>query len=55
MNLLVFYTLEIEGTSHCLLHCHHFILHPIDFMNSVKSICNNIAPRQQKSNFVFVW
>ena len=34
-------SLEIEDTSHYLLHCHQFTLHRIHRMNSVKSICNN--------------
>ena len=34
-------SLEIEDTSHYLLHCHHFTLYRIDLMNSVKFICNN--------------
>ena len=33
--------LEIGDTSHYLLHCHHFTLHCIDLMNSVKSNGNN--------------
>ena len=33
--------LEIENTSHYLLHCHHFTLNRVDLMSSVKSICNN--------------
>ena len=34
-------SLEIEDTSHYLLHCHHFTLYRIDLMNSVKFICDN--------------
>ena len=34
-------SLEIEDTSHYLLHCLHFPIHRIDLMNSVKSICIN--------------
>ena len=30
-------SLEIEDTSHYLLHCHHFALYRIDLMNSVNS------------------
>ena len=41
MNLVCSCSLEIEDTSHYLLHCHHFTLYRIDLMNSVKSICNN--------------
>ena len=41
MNPVCSCSLEIEDTSHYLLHCHHFVLHRIDLMNSAKSICNN--------------
>ena len=41
MNPVCSCTLEIEDTSHYLLHCHHFTLHLIDLMNSIKYICNN--------------
>ena len=41
MNSVCSSNLEIEDTSHYLLNCHHFTLHRIDLMNSVKSICNN--------------
>ena len=41
MNPVCPCSLEIEDTSHYLLHCHHFTLHCIDLMNSVKSICSN--------------
>ena len=34
-------SLEIEDTSHYLLHCHHFSQHRVALMNSVKSICDN--------------
>ena len=34
-------SLEIEDTSHYLLHCHHFSHHCADLMNSVKSVCDN--------------
>ena len=33
--------LQIEDTSHYLLHCYHFTLHLIDLMISVKRIYNN--------------
>ena len=41
MNPVCSCSLEIEDTSHYLLHCHHFTLHRIDLTNSVKFICNN--------------
>ena len=41
MNPLCSCSLEIEDTSHYLLHCHHFSQYPIDLMNSVKSILEN--------------
>ena len=41
MNPVCSCSLEIEDTSHYLLHCHHYTLHRVDLMNSVKSICNN--------------
>ena len=41
MNPVYSCSLEIEDTSHYLLHCHHFALHCIDLMNNVKSICDN--------------
>ena len=34
-------SLEIEATSHYLLHCYHFTLHRNDLMKNAKSICNN--------------
>ena len=34
-------SLEIEDTSHYLLHCHHFSHYCIDLMNRVKSILEN--------------
>ena len=33
-------SLEIEDTSHYLLHCHHFSHHRLILMNTVKSVCN---------------
>ena len=41
MNPLCSCSLEIEDTSHYLLHCHHFSQHRIDLMNSVSSIHKN--------------
>ena len=41
MNPLCSCSLEIEDTSHYLLHCHHFSRYCIDLMNSVKSILEN--------------
>ena len=41
MNPVCSCSIEIEDTSHYLLHCHHFTLHRINLMKSVKSICNN--------------
>ena len=43
MNPVCSCSLQIEDTSHYLLHCHHFTLNSIDLMNSVKSICNNFG------------
>ena len=41
LNPLCSCSLEIEDTSHYLLHCHHFSCHRVALMNSVKSICDN--------------
>ena len=41
MNPLCSCSLEIEDTSHYLLHCYHFSHYRIDLMNSVKSILEN--------------
>ena len=41
MNPLCSCSLEIEDTSHYLLHCHHFSQCRTDLMNSVKSILEN--------------
>ena len=41
MNPLCSCNLDIEDTSHYLLHCHHFSQHCIDLMNSVNSIYEN--------------
>ena len=41
LNPLCSCSLEIEDTSHYLLHCHHFSHHRVDLMNSVKSVFDN--------------
>ena len=41
LNLLCSCSLEIEDTSHYLLHCLHFSNHRTDLMNSVNSIIPN--------------
>ena len=41
LNPLCSCSLEIENTSHYLLHCHHFSNRRIDLMNSVNSIIPN--------------
>ena len=41
MNPLCSCSLEIEDTSHYLLHCHHFSQYRIGLMNRVKSILEN--------------
>ena len=41
LNPLCSCTLEIEETSHYLLHCHDFSQHCVDLMNSVKSVFDN--------------
>ena len=41
MNPLCSCSLDIEDTSHYLLHCHHVSQHRIDLMNSVNSIYEN--------------
>ena len=38
---IMYLQLEIEDTSHYLLHCHHFSHHRVDLINSVKSVCDN--------------
>ena len=40
LNPLCSCSLEIENTSHYLLHCQQFANHHIDLMNSVKSVIN---------------
>ena len=41
INPLCSCSLDIEDTSHFLLHCHHFVQHRIDLMNSVNSVFEN--------------
>ena len=41
LNPLCFCSLEIEDTSHQLLHCHHFSQHRVVLMKSVKWIGDN--------------
>ena len=41
INPLCSCSLETEDISHYLLHCHHFIQHRLDLMNSVKSVISN--------------
>ena len=41
INPLCSCSLDIEDTSHYLLHCHHFAQHHIDLMNSVNSVFEN--------------
>ena len=41
LNPLCSGSLEIKDTSHYLLHCHHFLHHRVDLMNSLKSVCDN--------------
>ena len=41
LNPLCSCSLEIEDTSHYLLHCHHFSNHRIDLINSVNLIISN--------------
>ena len=41
-NPLCSCSLDIEDTSHYLLHYHHFSQYRIDLMNSVKSILENV-------------
>ena len=43
LNPLSFFNLEIENSSHYLLHCHQFSHLPVSLMNSVKSICDNFG------------
>ena len=41
INPLCSCSLEIEDTSHDLLHCHHFSQYRIDLLNNVKSVLEN--------------
>ena len=52
LNPLCSCSLDIENTSHYLLHCHHFSQHRIDLMNSVNSIYRNFdsLPDNNKRN-----
>ena len=45
LNPLCSCSLEIEDTSHYLLHCHHFSNHRIDLMNSVNLIIPNFESK----------
>ena len=45
LNPLCSSSLEIEDTSHYLLHCQHLSNHRIDLMNSVKSVTINFESR----------
>ena len=40
-NALCSCSLEIEDTSHYLLHCHHFLHHRVDLINGVKFVSDN--------------
>ena len=48
LNPLCSCSLEIEDTSHYLLHCHHFYDYRIDLMNSVNSIIPNFESMNDK-------
>ena len=54
LNPLCSCSLEIEDTSHYLLHCHHFSHHRVVLMNSVKSICDNFDSMSKKIYFYLV-
>ena len=54
MNLVCSCSLEIEDTSYYLLHCHHFILHRLDLMKSVKSISNNFESMTANSKITLL-
>ena len=41
MNPLCSCSMEIEDTSHHLLHCHRFNHQRIDLMSNVKSVCHD--------------
>ena len=55
LNPLCSCSLEIEDTSHYLLHCRHFSHHRVVLMNRVKSICNNFdsMPDNVKEDLLF--
>ena len=46
-------SLEIEDTSHYLLHCHHFSHPRVIPMNSVKSICDNFDSMPEKAKMIY--
>ena len=46
-------SLEIEETSHYLLHCHHFSHHRVALMNSVKSICDHFDSMSDNVKHLF--
>ena len=52
MNPLCSCSLEIEDTSHYLLHCHHFSQYRMDLMNSVKSILENFESDNVKKDIL---
>ena len=56
MNPLCSCILEIEDTSHYLMHCHHFSHHCIDLMNSVNSVFDNFESlsKNNKKDVLFV-
>ena len=54
MNPVSSCSLEIEDTFHYPQQCHHFTLHRIDLMNSVKSICNNFKSMTDKNKITLL-
>ena len=54
MNPLCSCNLEVEDTSHYLLHCHHFNHQQIDLMSSVKSFCHNFESDNDKKRCAFM-
>ena len=50
LNSLCSCNLEIEDSSHCLLHCQHFSNRRIDLMNSVNSIIPNFESMNDNMN-----
>ena len=50
MNPLCSCSLEIEATSHHLLHCHDFSHHHVDLMNSVNSAFDNFVSLSDNNN-----